>query len=243
MRIITYVTSSQQYYPSLIESSKKFNYDIITLGMGEKWKNFREKNIRILNYLQQEKNKEEIIIISDGYDVLLVKDSKNILDTFKKNYSEEDILFNSEALSNSYIINREWKKIFEPKILNKNKYKILNAGLYIGKIKNIISMLEAYLGENIEDDQKGFNKLYKKNLLNITIDYKCLIFTAISTLNYDLVIKDKKIYNNYTKTYPFAIHGPGSYIRLEPYIKILNLKSGYKKSKLKENYYIFYVIV
>lgn len=26
---------------------------------------------------------------------------------------------------------------------------------------------------------------------------------------------------------------------LEPYIKILNLKSDYKKSKLKENYYIF----
>jgi len=52
--------------------------------MGEKWKNFREKNIRILNYLRQEKNKEEIIIISDGYDVLLVQDSKNILDTLKK---------------------------------------------------------------------------------------------------------------------------------------------------------------
>jgi len=54
------------------------------------------------------------------------------------------------------------KKFFKPKIINKNKYKVLNAGLYIGKIKNIIPMLEDYIKENIEDDQKGFNKLYKK---------------------------------------------------------------------------------
>ena len=240
MKIITYATHEKHYYLNMLESAKKFNYDVTILGYGTEWKGFRDKPLNLYKNLKKIKDQENYIIFIDAFDVLFCKDSDRLLEDFKNNYDENSIVFNGEALSNSYYVNNKWLKDYKPKNVDKkNKYSYLNSGVYIGKIKNIIVMLKNLLDKGIENDQKAVMDLYNRKKFNISIDKKCHLFSTFSSMNNDLVFKNNKIFNKHTNTYPYIIHGPGPYTRLEPYIKYLGFKPKYEKSIATDYYYRF----
>lgn len=238
MKIITYATHNSQYFESLKESADKNNYELIVIGFGTKWKGYRDKPLNIYNYLSSI-DKDEFVIISDAFDVIISRKSCEFMDEFNKYFLKDDIVFNAEAI-NSYILLNEWfknYKISKEKLSIKSKYKLFNSGVYVGKVKNIISFLEKSLENGIQDDQKSFIEIYNKSS-NIKIDSDCKLFTTISSYNNDVIVKNNKIYNKYSKSYPFFLHGPGPYTRLEPYMKDLNISNNFKKSKFKDyNYY------
>lgn len=239
MKIITYATHSSQYFESLKESAKRYNYELVIIGYGTKWNGFKGKTLNIYNYLSN-MDKEEFIIISDAFDVVIGRNSSEFINEFNKYFVDDDIVFNSEAI-NSYILLNDWlkyNKISKKKLHIKSKYKLLNAGVYVGKVENILSFLEKSLKNGIEDDQQSFIKIYNKSS-NIKIDSDCKLFSTISSYNNDVSIKKGKIFNKYSNSYPFFLHGPGPYTRLEPYINKLNLSNNFSKNKFKDHSYYF----
>lgn len=246
MKVIVYATKECQYYSALQDSCKKFNYDLITLGLGTKWNGMGDKILGVYDYLQKLKNKEEVVLVVDAYDVIMCRDSKDIIEEFNK-LEEDKVIFNAESLSYSLIRNYDWKKFYPGKNFGSSKYDKLNAGAMIGKVINIIRLFKKIIDKEklrtlkIKSDQQVLHKMINDKIVDfdeINIDSQCKIFTAISNLNDDLIMKNNKPYNKHTKSFPFVIHGPGVRTSLDHIIKKVGINSSFTKSKIK--YDLFY---
>lgn len=250
MKVVTYATNEEQYLDALRDSCKKFNYDLTVLGLGQKWNGFGDKILAIHKYLEDIEG-NDFYIITDAYDIIFTKNSENFLKDFHNNFSENDIVFNSEVLPNSYIKRKEWCDKFgynHPQ--TKNKYKALNAGVLCGKRKRIIEFYNllkksANFKDPLTDDQEEIYYAFNKNKLpHLKIDYNCNLFTVVTEFNNDISFNNNKLYNKYTKTYPYLIHGAGKKTSLNKYTKFLDLDTSYNKSELVYNfhYYLFYFL-
>ena len=120
MKVITYATKKDQYYDSLEDSCKKFDYELITLGLGKKWHGMGDKIKGVYGYLSDLILKEELVLVVDAYDVVFCRHSSEIEKEFLENYEQDDIVFNSERLSNSYIVNYVWKNSYSIIIFDNN---------------------------------------------------------------------------------------------------------------------------
>tara|TARA_R110001632_G_scaffold61606_3_gene148529 strand:- start:5121 stop:5972 length:852 start_codon:yes stop_codon:yes gene_type:complete len=248
MKVIVYATKKCQYYSALQDSCKKFNYELVTLGLGNKWNGMGDKILGIYNYLEKLSDKEEIVLVVDAYDVIICRDSKDIIEEFNKLDSDK-VIFNAESLSYSIINNFGWELYYSKYKLSSTKYNKLNAGAMIGKTSKIIDFFSKIINVNklnktkLKSDQKAIYKMLDKKLISdktIGIDSDCKIFTAVSDLTNDIVFKDNNLYNKNTKTHPFVIHGPGKTTSLDHLIEKLNIESDFKKSQFfyQFNYYL-----
>ena len=260
VKVICYSTHPDQYYDDLVESARKFNYELVTLGMGTKWKGFGDKLLGYYNFVKNYENKEEVILFVDAYDVLLCRDSKDIIATYKENYDK--VVFNCEidSYNPSTILIRNLQ--YNPGKLpycgdNCSSCKYINSGVFIGKVKDIENILHNLVNystfSNNTDDQRILNKLYSKGIIDIDIDWKGVLFGVLSMETDNIFFKQitqkhNQIYNPHTKTYPYVLHGPGKSTSLDSYKKSLNLNGEYYKGNT--NYiptllfileYIFYV--
>lgn len=248
MKVIVYATKECQYYTALQDSCKKFNYDLITLGLGNKWNGMGDKILGVYDYLQKLTDKEEIVLVVDAYDVIVCRDSKDIIEEFNK-LEEDKVIFNAESLSSSFIKEYAWCKNYSKKKFSFNRYSKLNAGAMIGKVINIIKLFKKIIDKEklrtlkIKSDQKVIYNMIDEKIITmeeVNIDSKCKIFTAVSELTNDIVIKDNKLFNNNTKTFPFVIHGPGTFTSLDNIIKDIDVKSKFTKSKIKYNFFYYF---
>ena len=235
MKVITYVTKKDQYYNSLEDSCKKFNYTLITLGLNTKWNGMSDKIKGVRNYLAELKNKDEFVIVVDGYDVIACRDSKDLLATFNSTFDDNHIIFNAERLTNSYLISMLWETSYSSKKCGNTKYNKLNAGALMAKTSVLLEFYDYMIAEfnlneqHAKSDQKLIYNIMDKDERNIRVDSHCNIFTTFGLQN-DLVIKsDKKLYNSYSKTYPFFIHGPGKNTKMDKYINAVDVKLDYTK--------------
>ena len=189
------------------EDSCKFHglkYELI--GMDQEWKG---GDMRLgggggmkINLLKSHINircDEEIILVTDTYDVVFCNNPVNILKKF--NEHETEILFSAET---ECWPDNQLKTKYPS---SNSKYKYLNSGGFIGKVKHVKKMLLKNLKDE-EDDQLYYTKefLFNKDL-KIKLDYDCTIF---QTTDYnDLSIDFKFIYNKTTNTHPCHFHGNG----------------------------------
>jgi hypothetical protein len=134
MKLITYATHESGYYEALKISATKNGFTLVTLGFNQKWEGFTQRFIEIKNYLETYSNKDEIICFVDGFDCIVLGTSQEML---KKYTNHDKILFAAD--SDSYFATEIFGEINKK---DKNhKYNRLNAGCYIGKVKNILELL------------------------------------------------------------------------------------------------------
>ena len=115
------------YYSILEKSCKKHNIELITLGLGQKWKGFHMKFELWYKYLNKLDDKE-IIMLNDAYDVIILQDANIILKRFKK--YKKKILFCSQR---GYL----------PRLaFNKFKKNVIASGSIIGEVKYIKKLIK-----------------------------------------------------------------------------------------------------
>ena len=115
------------YYKILEESCKKHNIDLITLGLGKKWKGFHMKFELWYKYLNK-LDDNEIIMLNDAYDVIILQNSDIILKRFKK--YKKKILFCSQKGNLSRLA------------FNKFKNNVIASGSIIGEVKYIKKLIK-----------------------------------------------------------------------------------------------------
>lgn len=151
---------------------------------------------------------EDIILVCDSYDVLPIPNltKTGLFKSIKDNFDLDKITFNAEK--NCYP-NADLIHLY-PDV--NSEWKYLNGGIYVGKVKNVLFMLENLLPK-IQGtiDQEVFSIAYIKKEYGIEIDYECKVFQTLYLLTQtDLTIKDNKIVNNKTNSRPSLIHGNGN---------------------------------
>ena len=216
MKIITVATEKNGYFHSLQESANKFNYDLIVLGYGEKWKGFGWRVKLILEYIKT-LPKNEIIVMVDAYDVIILRDSNELKDFFIK--------LNVKFLCGAFRKLDGLLGICQEIEFGKTKnniqppYNNLCAGTWISTVDYAISIYNnLYINDN-KDDQVILNQIYDYNNDLITPDFNfnifCTLFPTIFTrqirdIDKIHITSDNKLYCGVTNTYPFILHGLGN---------------------------------
>lgn len=210
--IITIATNSELYFPYLVDSCKKNGIPLTVLGYGEKWTGFTFRFDKMIQYLKK-LDPNDVVCFIDGYDVICVRNLNEMTDVFlqlkNKNNCKIVIAENNIIMNNLYnvVLYITVKTSFD-----KCKNKLINAGSYIGQVKDILYVLEqVYTGDNTLDDQKILVKYCKTNPNDFYIDLKNELFLTIDrpfdSIHPYLTVKNNKIYYNNNR--PFFIHGNG----------------------------------
>ena len=174
---------------------------------------FYPKSYSVNEYLKNGSlDGEDLVLVCDAYDVLCINFcSIDLLEEKIRFYFDLDkITFNAEV--NCYP-DGSLAQLY-PAV--DGKWKYLNGGIYVGKVKNILSMLDILMPKiKNSDEQLQFSKFFfEEDLINL--DYECKVFQTLyhsfvgSEINWsDFEIKDNLVYNKYFKTLPLLFHGNG----------------------------------
>jgi hypothetical protein len=216
MKVVCYATSENQYLDALRDSCKKFNYDLSVLGLGKKWRGMGDKVVGVKEHLESSYD-DNLYLVVDAYDVIFTRDSRSFEEDFYKNYKDDDIVFNSEVLPNSYIKYSDWIKFYGTEHPNSgNKYKAMNAGVVVGRRSKLVKFYEKLIDRSTistqrkQSDQQTIYKLFNKGVFpDIKLDYECKLFTVITEFNIDFLnlktsyYKSQNVYNFYYYFYRY----------------------------------------
>lgn len=224
--IVTVSTDNKYYFDYLKNSCKKNGKDLVVLGYGEKWKGFNWRFKVILEYAKK-LNPDDIICVVDGYDVVSVRNLEHLSDIFNQLQKEKNckIIVGYDNLKHTNLLN---KLLVYFKFGKCNNYQ-LNAGTYIGYVKDIIYIINNLLYLNSKDDsddQVLLTKYCDSNINDVYIDIDNKIFLTIDApfkeaLQFIEFKNNSIIYNNQE---PFFIHGPG-----KTYLNDIIIKLNYDK--------------
>jgi hypothetical protein len=236
IHIVTVATEPKFYFEYLKKSCENNGKNLEVLGFGEEWKGFAWRFLLILDYIKKLRE-DDIICFIDGYDVICVRDLSKLKDEFLKIQSREKckIIVGMEIHLDNGII--------PSLVFGKCKGLSINAGTYIGYIKDIYEILNNTYNLNPDlkaDDQLLITKYCNKTENDIYIDKNNELFlTIVNEYNeLDELIKIDKNEVVYNDNKPFFIHGPSN-----TYLDNLIIKLGYDynynnkiKDLILENY-------
>ena len=211
--VISIITDINENYKKLDISAKKNNIDIIPLISYKPISNGYGFIIKLLltnEYIKYLPD-DHIIMVIDGYDVIINNNQENIINKYYELTKGEKVLFSAEKAC--WPNGQLWSLYPETSSI----YKYLNAGTYISTVK-ILKKLFIILMKKIYkfyyffdfrvDDQEYFTEIFlfeNKNL--IILDNNAEIFNCLYDSINDIEFKDNKIYNKTTQTYPMIFHG------------------------------------
>jgi hypothetical protein len=251
--IVTVATHNEFYFPYLVKSCKRFGYELIVLGYGQKWLGYNWKFKLMINFLKLI-NKDDIVCFVDGYDVICNRDLNELKEQFikfKKENNNIKIIVSHNKFTFKTMLVGEFSKI----TMNNYEDNLINTGSYIGYTSDLLLILEEIYNFNSnddDDDQYLFTQYYKshKELVYIDVEYDYFIVLHKYLLNIDKYFEINNQIAYYKNKQPFFIHAPG-YTNLNKLIK----KLGYDLSdeddhkimtKMKNNYLkkvIYYCIL
>ncbi|XP_042347461.1 procollagen-lysine,2-oxoglutarate 5-dioxygenase 1 isoform X1 [Plectropomus leopardus] len=215
--VVTVATEETDGFKRFLKSAKHFNYTVKVLGEGEKWSggNYMSapgggQKVRLLKAaLEEMKNKDQIILFIESYDVVFASGPKELLKKFQQ--AKHKVVFSSEIL----IWPDRHLEDKHPHVIEGNRF--LGSGGFIGYLPNIKEMVADWTGEDSDSDQLFFTKIYidpvKRKSINITLDSKCRLFQNLHGALDEVVLKFEdgrvRARNVLYDTLPVIIHGNG----------------------------------
>jgi hypothetical protein len=209
MKLVTVATKSGGYFPTLQDSCKRFNCQLDILGWNQKWQGFTWRLVLMQDYLANLPD-SEIVCFIDGYDVIMLRSLIELENTFKLFISiigNNKIIIGCDKISN--FIQQDVSQHHFGKCQNKS----INAGTYIGYVKNLKLMINSMLQMTGNDDQIILTKYCNLDPDLFYIDCDSIFFCTIlnpykSFLNSTMEIIDNQLYVNGIQ--PFFAHGNGN---------------------------------
>ena len=229
LKNLVVATEKKGYYNILEESCKKYNVELIPLGMGEEWTGFTKKFYLWRDYLEK-LDDDEIIMINDAYDVIILEDADIIIKKFKS--FNKNIVFGNQS---DFV-----SKLVFPSCQVFKKY-ILCTGSIIGYVKYLKKLIKIIFKHektwNSTTDQIILNNVCEKETIffnnNITIDKDQQIFLVTAGSHYfynyifklipNIYMKNDRLYTNNNIT-PSILHLAGD-LDGKKYIKYLNYRN------------------
>ncbi|KAI3413726.1 hypothetical protein GPALN_011209 [Globodera pallida] len=221
--IVAVATENTDGLKRLNHSANAFGLQLLVVGMGKTWnggdmrKQGGAQKIRILREeLEPYRNRDDLILLfTDAYDVILNADSDTILRKFLSYFPESRIVFGAEpfcwpdrTLASKY-----------PSVVFGERY--LNSGMFIGFVREVLSLLEIAKELNLRDDDDD-QLFYTRVFLNpnfrtqfgITLDSMSYIFQNLNgmeefvgiapqSVHEDSIMLENFLYN----TSPLVLHG------------------------------------
>jgi hypothetical protein len=234
MKILTVATKNEGYLDLLIQTAKKYRYEIKLLGRGLSWKGLAWKLELYITALEKI-DEGELVVCVDGYDVVVVGPSEEMKTKFLSMNSP--VIFSGQryfprqkllrSLADKLMSNN--KKISFGKTAGLSDYSRPCTGLFIGYAGRLLFLFKELIRieekEKIGNDQILLNIYYLRNPSSIGIDFHCDLFQnlwrtenglygkfSIENKNSEIEVMKKgdehRIKNKYFNTEPFFLHAP-----------------------------------
>ena len=184
IHIITYENTNHDHLEFLKKSARKHGWkNIKVLGNGQMWKGFGTKIFECKRYLET-LDKNDIAIIIDARDVIINGSPDDFVRKIIEFNIQDKVLFSAEGGccpedKNQYkpmIVTQEERQFMEDKQTN-GPFKYLNAGMLVGKVKNIIDIYPYDMTHEEQDDQNAAVKYWYRNPHKIELNYNEEIFS------------------------------------------------------------------
>lgn len=209
--VVTVATEQKLYMKYLISSVKKNFGELVILGLGQKWQGFNWRNLLVKEYLEK-LNPDDIVCFIDGYDVLCLRNLSLLKETFVNISKREKkkIIVGYDNVINP--VDKFIVSLYYGKCNNIS----LNAGTYIGYVKDILIMINNIFFNNNNhsaDDQILLTNFCNQNSQMIYIDIHNEIFLTLSNRLNDiseyLTVRNNEVY--YLNNKPFFLHCPSTF--------------------------------
>lgn len=205
--LITVATEYNDCVKRYKQSSMRYGFDPIILGLDDQWKggNMSDgmgggQKINLLKQYLSTLDTNTLIIFTDSYDVIINNHITEITDNYNT-YYKDLIVFGSEKycwpdtnLKNKY-----------PETHAENKY--LNSGNFMGWSDDIINLIKIPINDN-DDDQLYYTHRFFESYPKTVLDYNNHIFLCLNN-DYNLKIDYNKSCVNIKNNRPGFIHGNG----------------------------------
>lgn len=214
LHIVTVATHSEFYFPFLKESCKRHNSELVVLAYGDKWKGFLWRFKLVINYIKKLKH-DDVVCFVDGFDVICLRNLDNMINIFyklKNKHKCKIIVSENKLIINKYL--RPIQKYFLNLYFGSCKETLINCGLYIGRVDDLLKILnDIYkdINNDSADDQMLITKYCNTYPDDIYIDINNELFLSID-YGYNEIDKYLEFNNigvKYNNNYPFFLHGPG----------------------------------
>jgi hypothetical protein len=218
IHVVTVATESKFYFPYLVESCRIQGVELEVLGYGETWRGYNWRLQIMLDYLQK-LPEDDIVCFVDGYDVICCRNLYELKDEFIRITKE----------TNAKIVVGHTQTSFYMNFLTYIDFGLckgtsLNAGTYIGFVKDLKNIIREIYNINPDDNADDQQLMTKHCKLNNSyyIDTDAKLFL---TLSYPLSDIRKHVNITPSKTcngaaaanklerngnYPFFVHSSGN---------------------------------
>lgn len=163
---VTYATHEHGLFKELINN--KYKIPIKVLGWNTKWNGFMDK-IKAIKEYTESKHSNDIIVFLDGFDTIINKDPKNLVNLFKQ-FNKQILVSEDSKILGNYVANRVFGNCVDK--------RVANSGLYMGYAPSINKMCKLMINESTSDDQRALNSVCEK--LDIAVDVQQIIFKNIT---------------------------------------------------------------
>jgi hypothetical protein len=195
----------------------------INIGKGIKWEGGTMEGpgggqkINLMKTYLETLDEEDIVMFIDGYDTFICSSKEDILERYLS--FDCDIVFSAEVSC--------WpdKTLEDLHPESHTKFKYLNSGTYIGKVKALKNMFSTPI-KNSEDDQLYCQKEFLKNIHNIKLDTESYIFFCLGGAEQDVEYRSSYIINTSTNCSTCVVHGNGGLYTKTEFDQLYNLWKG-----------------
>jgi hypothetical protein len=172
VEVVTYANKSFGLFEELVHN--EFDVPVKVLGWGRPWNGYSDKSKALLEYINESKSDDDLIVFVDGFDSKINKDPKDVKAIFDSCGCK--VLFSRDPESFSRAVTRA--------IFPSCSDAVANAGMYAGYAKYLKIILEDELSRTCQDDQVNFNDMICKTYDFIKIDKEQKLFENIATTNH-----------------------------------------------------------
>ena len=170
------------------------------------WSGFKDKLVAMQEFLAT-LPPTDVVCFVDGYDVTCFFDNTEVLEKFKA--FGVDVLFSAET--SCY----PWSHVQQLYPSTTSLYRYLNSGGYMGYVATLQQVLSRDMSASPCD--QGYmtyyylNHVHDKNAtFKMELDRKCVIFQSAYAIPWShFLIKEGRLYNKVTRTYPCFLHYNG----------------------------------
>lgn len=213
---------------------EKHKWDFKFIGENTKWEGFKTRINGYYNFLQTFPE-DKIVILSDARDVFCLRDSQLFFEKIENiindkiiisaecfllghlNWNEEEIKAAEAKDPNHFFqgvpLNSYWA--YHNKTNNLPFRKYLNAGLIVGKAKNLLRAFKWIFDNNYNDDQLGLANYTNKYPELVHLDYEANIlhtstgFVCGGLYKYSIQNKDIPMFTELLGLSSYFLHIPG----------------------------------
>lgn len=186
LHVLTFVTHSEGTYDELLDDMDNNDVTLNKLGWGKKWINYIDKLENVKKKIR-EYSLNDVVIVIDAFDTRMTPghNEREILNIYKEEFGGSGVVFSKDKILGPPILPKEMAKhvamYFNSRVFNGGD---INAGMYIGRVEDLIPLLDAATEVTKEcggDDQCAFNKL--RHLYHIKTDDNFKLFENVEYEN------------------------------------------------------------